>query len=196
MGDARRAPAGGQGPLDRVSNFDVEQLETCEAIRHVDSLQPPLSMLTRGVLTTTVPWAHEHGTGVIAYSPMGSGMLTGTYDRDRVANLEEGDWRHNSPVFNEPELTRNLELVERLRPVAEGLGVPMAALAVAWVTAQEGVTAAIVGARRPQQVDGWLPAAELELDEATLAGIRSALDETGAGTDEPPVLPDRMLPAN
>ena len=144
-----------------------------------------------------MPWAHEHGTGVIAYSPMGSGMLTGTYDRDRVANLEEGDWRHNSPAFNEPELTRNLELVERLRPVAEGSASPLAALAVAWVTAQEGVTAAIVGARgaRSRSTAGS-PPRELELDEATLAGIRSALDETGAGTDEPPVLPDRMLPAN
>jgi aryl-alcohol dehydrogenase-like predicted oxidoreductase len=177
-----------------VSNFDVGQLETCEAIRHVDSLQPPLSMLTRGVLQTTVPWAHAHGTGVIAYSPMGSGMLTGKYDRERVAQLEEGDWRHTSPTFTEPELSRNLELVDRLRPIAERLGVPMAALAVAWVLAQEGVTAAIVGARRPEQVDGWLPAADLELDEATQEEIRAALDETGAGTDEPPQLPARMLP--
>jgi aryl-alcohol dehydrogenase-like predicted oxidoreductase len=177
-----------------VSNFDVEQLETCEAVRHVDSLQPPLSMLTRGVLSTTVPWAHEHGTGVIAYSPMGSGMLTGAFDRDRVENLEDGDWRRNSPTFTEPELSRNLELVGRLRPLAERLGVSLAALAVAWVIAQDGVTGAIVGARRPEQVDGWLPAAGLELGEGDLAEIRAALDETGAGTDEPPVLPERMLP--
>jgi aryl-alcohol dehydrogenase-like predicted oxidoreductase len=178
-----------------VSNFDVEQLERCEAIRHVDSVQPPLSLLARGARATVLEWARSHGTGVICYSPMGSGLLTGTYDRDRIAALDPGDWRRKSPLFQEPELTRVLELVDRLRPLAERLGTTMASLAVAWVLAQPGVTAAIVGARLPGQIEGWLPAGDLELDADVLAEIDGALAATGAGSDEPPTPPPHMRPA-
>jgi aryl-alcohol dehydrogenase-like predicted oxidoreductase len=175
-----------------VSNFDVEQLERCEAIRHVDSLQPPLSLLDRGARATVVAWAKSHGTGVITYSPMASGLLTGTFDRDRIAAMDPGDWRRHSPIFQEPLLGRGLELVERLQPIADRLGVGVGALAVAWVLAQAGVTAAIVGARLPHQVDGWLPAADLELDAETLGEIDAAIAATGAGTDDPPNPPPQM----
>jgi aryl-alcohol dehydrogenase-like predicted oxidoreductase len=178
-----------------VSNFDVEQLERCEAIRHVDSAQPPLSMLARGVRTTVLPWAAGHGTGVLVYSPMGSGMLTGDFDAARIAGLDPSDWRRGSPVFSEPALSRNLALVERLRPLAERLQATLPSLAVAWTLAQPGVTAAIVGARLPRHVDGWLPGADLELTDVDLRAIDDAIADTGAGSDDPPVPPPHMLPA-
>jgi aryl-alcohol dehydrogenase-like predicted oxidoreductase len=122
-----------------VANFDVDQLERCEAIRHVDSVQPPLSLLTRGARTTIAPWSAERGTGVIVYSPMASGLLTGAFDRERIATLEASDWRRESPAFREPALARNLDLVERLQPIATRLGATMPELAVAWTLAQPGV---------------------------------------------------------
>ena len=91
-----------------VANFDVDQLGRCEALSHVASVQPPLSLLTRGARTTVLPWAAEHGTGAIVYSPMASGLLTGSFDRDRIAQLDTSDWRRGSPQFSEPALGRNL----------------------------------------------------------------------------------------
>jgi aryl-alcohol dehydrogenase-like predicted oxidoreductase len=177
-----------------VSNFDVEQLERCAAIRHVDSLQPPLSMLARGA-RGVIEWARDHGTGVIVYSPMASGLLTGGFDRGRTDELDPGDWRRQSPMFREPLLSRNLELVDRLRPIAARLGATLPALAVAWALAQDGVSAAIVGARSPRQVDGWLPAGDLALDGETVDEIAAAIGATGAGSDEPPAPPPHMLAA-
>ena len=178
-----------------VSNFDVEQLERCEAVRHVDSVQPPLSLLARGVRTTVLPWAAEHGTGVLVYSPMGSGLLTGAFDAERIASLDPDDWRRHSPFFSEPLLGRNLALVEHLRPLAEQLGTTLPALAVAWALAQPGVTAAIVGARLPRHIDGWLPGAQLELGEPELREIVEAIADTEAGSDAPPTPPPHMLPS-
>jgi aryl-alcohol dehydrogenase-like predicted oxidoreductase len=172
-----------------VCNFDVARLEACEAIRHVDSLQPPLSLLNRHARRELVPWAHEHGTGVIAYSPMASGLLTGSFNREGLDRLAEDDWRRRSPPFQEPKLSQNLALVEELQRIAERLGVTVAALALAWVLAVPGVTGAIVGGRRPAQLDDWLGADELEVDERTLAEIEQAVQATGAGTDEPPQPP-------
>ena len=178
-----------------VSNFDVEQLERCEAVRHVDSVQPPLSLLARGSRTTVLPWAAEHGTGVLVYSPMGSGLLTGAFDAERIVSLDPDDWRRHSPLFSEPLLGRNLALVEHLRPLAEQLGTTLPALAVAWALAQPGVTAAIVGARLPRQIDGWLPGAQLELGEPELREIVEAIADTEAGSDAPPTPPPHMLPS-
>ena len=178
-----------------VSNFDVEQLESCEAIRHVDSVQPPLSLLARGARTTVMPWAAAHGAGVLVYSPMGSGLLTGAFDAERIAHLDPDDWRRHSPLFSEPLLGRNLALVERLRPLAERLGTTLPALAVAWTLAQPAVTAAIVGARLPRHIDGWLPGGELELGERDLREIAEAIADTGAGSDAPPKPPPHMRPA-
>ncbi len=178
-----------------VSNFDVELLERCEAVRHVDSLQPPLSLLNRYARRELVPWCREHGTGVIVYSPLGSGLLSGAIDRERLTHLPEDDWRRRAPAFQEPQLSAALALVERLMEIAGRLGVPLPALAVAWGLAQPGVTGAIVGARLPRHVDGWLPAADLELDEEVLAEIDRALAETGAGTEAPSAPPPDRVPA-
>ena len=164
-----------------VSNFDVDLLERCQAIRHVDSLQPPLSLLDRRARHDVIPWCAEHSTGVIAYSPMASGLLTGKFDAERIASLDEGDWRTRAAPFQEPQLSRNLELVSRLSVTAERLDVSLPALAVAWTLAVPGVTGSIAGARRPDQVDGWVPASDLDLDEEVLQEIERAVEETGAG---------------
>ena len=176
-----------------AANFDVEHLERCEAIRHVDSVQPPLSLLARGARHTVLPWAAAHGTGVIVSSPMGSGLLTGAFDRDRIASLDPSDWRRESPAFHEPALGRNLDLVARLRGIADRLGATTPELVIAWTLAQPGVTAAIVGARLPRHVAGWLGASELELPSDVLVELADAVAATGAGTDEPPQPPPHML---
>jgi aryl-alcohol dehydrogenase-like predicted oxidoreductase len=162
-----------------VCNFDVGLLERCQRIRHVDSLQPPYSLLDRAAADELIPWCAANGTGVIGYSPLGSGLLSGSFDAQRARDLPAGDWRRGSPEFQEPALARSLALAERLEPVAERHGVPVAAVAVAWVLATPGVTGAIVGARRPSQVDGWLPAGSLQLTDADLAELRAAVEDPG-----------------
>ena len=179
-----------------VSNFDVDQLERCEAIRHVDSLQPPLSMLQRGALRYVIPWAAEHQTGVIVYSPMASGLLTGTFDRERLQNLAPDDMRLGRPEFAEPQLSKNLALVERLRTIADDLACSVAELAIAWALAQEGVTGAIVGARRPTQLDQWIGAGRLELSHEQLRTINDAVAHSGAGTEELPTPPRPSVDVN
>jgi aryl-alcohol dehydrogenase-like predicted oxidoreductase len=174
-----------------VCNFEVPLLERCTAVRHVDSLQPPLSLLNRYALRELVPWARENGTGVIAYSPMASGLLTGSFNREGLARLAEDDWRRRAPAFQEPQLSRNLALVSRLEPLAARLGVTVAALSLAWVLAVPGVTGVIVGGRRPSQLDDWLGAGDVGLDQEAVAEIEALLEETGAGTDEVPQPPPR-----
>ncbi len=164
-----------------LSNHFVSHLDTCEAIRHVDSLQPPFNMLRRGSAADVIPWCASHNTGVIVYSPMASGILAGSYTTEKVAALAADDWRRRSDDFRSPALERNLALVERLRPIAEAHGTTVGAIAVAWTLTFPGVTGAIVGARSPEQVDGWLPAATLTLSRDQLASIRLALTELGAG---------------
>ncbi len=164
-----------------VSNFDVSLLERCEAIKHVDSLQPPFSLIHRDAAAREIPWCAAHGTGVICYSPMQSGLLTDRFSAERVANMAEDDWRRRSPEFLEPKLGRNLELRDALRPIAQRYNTTVSAIAVAWVNNWPGVTAAIVGARSPQQVDGWIAAASLELTTADLEEIATAIERTGAG---------------
>jgi aryl-alcohol dehydrogenase-like predicted oxidoreductase len=165
-----------------VSNFDVDLLERCEQVGHVDSLQPPFSLIHRGTAVDLLSWCAAHGTGVIAYSPMQSGLLTDSFSADRVASLASDDWRRQSADFTPPGLERNLALRDSLRPVAERHGVPVAAVAVAWPLAFEAVTGAIVGARSPAQVEGWIPAANLRLTEAELDEISAAIEGTGAGS--------------
>jgi aryl-alcohol dehydrogenase-like predicted oxidoreductase len=168
-----------------VSNFDVALLDRCEAIRHVDSVQPPLSLLNRHAREEVIPWCRTNGTGVIVYSPMASGLLTGSFNREGLERLAPDDWRRRGPQFQEPKLSQNLAFVERLEPIAERLRTSVASLAIAWTLAVPGVTGAIVGGRRPAQLDDWLGAGDVELDEATLAEIERAIQGTGAGTDEP-----------
>ncbi|MPZ92197.1 MAG: aldo/keto reductase [Actinobacteria bacterium] len=164
-----------------VSNFDVELLERCNRIRHVDSLQPPLSLINRSPRNDVIAWCDDNGTGVIVYSPMHSGLLTGKYTRASISELDDGDWRKRDRDFNEPRLSRNLELVARLEAIATQLGTTLPVLVVAWTIAVEGVTAAIVGARSPEQVDGWLPAGDLRLSDDALGAIEDAVAASGAG---------------
>jgi aryl-alcohol dehydrogenase-like predicted oxidoreductase len=164
-----------------VSNYDTALLERAGKLGHVQSLQPPFSMIRRDVAASEIPWCAAHGTGVIVYSPMQSGLLTDGFTADRAGALPEDDWRRRSPEYQSPKLERNLALRDALRPIAAKHGVSVAAVAVAWTLCWP-ITAAIVGARSAQQVDGWLPAAGLRLDASDLAAIESAIASTGAGT--------------
>jgi aryl-alcohol dehydrogenase-like predicted oxidoreductase len=181
-GEMSRLVDEGKVRLAGVSNFDVALLQRCEAIRHVDSLQPPFSLIRRDAAQHEITWCADHGTGVICYSPMQSGLLTDTFTAERVARFAPDDWRRHSPEFQEPSLSRNLALRDALRPIAKRHGTTVAAVAVAWVIAWPGVTAAIVGARSPTQVDGWIQAAQLSLTLEDLEEIAAAVDGTGAGT--------------
>jgi len=165
-----------------LSNFDVPLLERCEAIRHVDSLQPPFSMIRRDAAASEIPWCAEHDTGLIVYSPMQTGLLTDSFTAARVAAMAQDDWRRRGPEFQEPNLSRNLALRDALRPIARRHGATVSAVAVAWTLAWPGVTGAIVGARSPAQVDGWIGAATLELTAADLDEMAAAIARTGAGT--------------
>jgi len=165
-----------------VSNFDVALLERCERVGHVDSLQPRFSLIDRGAAAELLPWCKVHGTGVIAYSPMQSGLLTDSFSAERVAAMDADDWRLESSDFTSPRLERNLALRDALRPVAARHGVPVAAVAVAWVLSFDGLTGAIVGARSPAQVEGWFPATRLTLIAADLEEIAAAVGRTGAGS--------------
>jgi aryl-alcohol dehydrogenase-like predicted oxidoreductase len=165
-----------------VSNFDVGLLERCEARAHVDSVQPQLNLIERDALAEVIPWAATHGTGVLAYSPMASGLLTGRFSKQRAAALPADDWRRDAPQFQEPALSRNLDLVQRLEAVARGLRATLPEVVTAWTLAVPGVTAAIVGARTAEQVDGWIGAADVDLSEDDLRSIADALRASGAGT--------------
>jgi aryl-alcohol dehydrogenase-like predicted oxidoreductase len=170
-----------------LSNHDLNQLEEAESIANVDAIQPRFSLIHRDAADDVLLWAREHETGVIVYSPMASGLLTGAFTAWRAARLDPGDWRRGDPDFTGPALTANLALAHALRPVAERHGVTPAAIAVAWTLSFPAVTGAIVGARSPEQVRGWLPAATLELKEDDLAEIAAAVHATGAGTGPAPV---------
>ncbi len=165
-----------------LCNHDAAQLETAERLGHVDTLQPPFSAIRRDVAAAELPWCAGHGTGVIVYSPMQTGLLTGTFTEERARSLSAEDWRSRSEHFTGERLRRNLALAGALAPIAERHGTTVAAVAVAWTLAWPGVTAAIVGARRPSQVDGWLPAAGLELTAADLDEVAAAIASTGAGS--------------
>lgn len=169
-----------------LSNHPVGQLERAERLGHVETLQPPFSAINRAA-AAELAWCAANDTGVVVYSPMQSGLLTGTFTAERAAALAADDWRSRSADFTGDGLRRNLALAEALRPVAERRGTSVASVAVAWTLAWPGVTAAIVGARTPAQVDGWLDAAALELSPDDVAEIGAAIGRTGAG--QGPVAP-------
>ncbi len=185
---SRLADAGKIGAVG-VSNFGVDLLERIEPIRHVDSIQPPFSLVLRDAAADVIPWAAAHGTGVIVYSPMQSGILTDGFSAESVAGLAPDDWRRKAAPFQEPALGRNLALRDALRPIAARHRTTVGAVAVAWVLAWPGVSGAIVGARSSPQVDGWIDAAALALTGEELAGIGRAIEATGAGSGpvQPPV---------
>jgi aryl-alcohol dehydrogenase-like predicted oxidoreductase len=157
-----------------VSNFDATQLERIRQIAPVETLQPPYSLVDRGAEEEILPYAERQGIGVIVYSPMGSGLLTGRMTRGRIERLPEDDWRKHDARFREPQLSRHLALVDRLGEVAERHGTTPGAVAVAWTLRNPAVDAAIVGFRRPGQVEPIIEADGLELAAADVAQIEHA----------------------
>jgi len=156
-----------------VSNFDVAQLRRAQAIAPVETLQPPYSLLERGIEAEILPFCEQEGIGVVCYSPMASGLLSGAMTRERLAALPDNDWRKHDARFNEPELSRNLAIVARLQAVAERHDTTPGAIAVAWTLHHPAVHGSIVGFRRPDQVEPLLAAGTIELtddDLATIAG--------------------------
>jgi aryl-alcohol dehydrogenase-like predicted oxidoreductase len=158
-----------------VSNFNAAQMERVKKIAPITSLQPPYSMITRAVESAILPYCHAHGIGVIVYSPMRSGLLSGKMSRERIANLPQEDWRNHNPDFQEPKLTRNLQLVEALRQIGERHGRTPGEIAIAWTLRNPAVTAALVGVRKPGQVAGITGAAEVKLSDADVAAIEQFL---------------------
>lgn len=155
-----------------VSNASVEEMQTLQAIAPITSLQPPYSLIRRDIETAQLPWCRHENVGVIVYSPMGSGLLTGTMTRERIAALPEADWRKKNEQFRDPKLSENLKQVERLQSVGARLGRPAAQIAIAWALRHPAVTAAIVGARNPKQVEQVVAAADLELTPKDVAEIK------------------------
>ena len=154
-----------------VSNFNVEELKRCAEIAPITSLQPPYSLVKPEVGAEILPYCREQGIGVIVYSPMGSGLLTGKMSEERIKSLPEDDWRKKDPEFSSPKLKKNLEIAERLKEVGVKHSVSPAEVAIAWTLNNPAVTAAIVGARSAMQVDGIIGGAELKLTAEDMAAI-------------------------
>jgi aryl-alcohol dehydrogenase-like predicted oxidoreductase len=160
-----------------VSNFDVAQMKRAREIAPVESLQPPYSMLSREIEDEILPYCQENGIAIIVYSPMKSGLLTGKMTKERAQSLPEDDWRSRAPAFQEPQLSRNLELVELLKEIGERHDASPGEVAIAWTLRHPAVTGAIVGGRRPNQVDGVVGAAELRLSDDEIDEIEAFLAE-------------------
>jgi aryl-alcohol dehydrogenase-like predicted oxidoreductase len=160
-----------------VSNFSVAQLERALKIAPITSLQPPYSMINRSNEAEILPFCLKHGIGVINYSPMQSGLLTGAMTKERIAKMPDDDFRRNSKQFNEPQISRNLDLVELLRAIGKRHEVEPGVVAIAWTLHNPAVTAAIVGGRSAKQVEGVLPAATFRLSESEYAEIGTFLKE-------------------
>ena len=154
-----------------VSNFDVAEMDRISPIAPITSLQPPYSMLRRGVEAGILPYCLARQVGVIVYSPMAAGILSGAMTRERALALPANDWRSKNPDYQEPRLSRNLELVEKLRAIGARYGVSPGAAAIAWTLRQPAVTGAIVGFRSARQVDGLAAAGSLRLSADEIAHI-------------------------
>jgi aryl-alcohol dehydrogenase-like predicted oxidoreductase len=154
-----------------VCNFNVEQIRLACAIAPVTSLQPPYSLIRRDIEREILPFCQQSGIGVIGYSPMGSGLLTGAMTRERAAALPASDWRSRSPEFKEPRLSQNLTLADRLRTVAKRYGCSPGEIAIAWTLRHAAITGAIVGARNAKQIDGVIRGADVKLTTADIAEI-------------------------
>ena len=169
-----------------VSNFDIAQLRRIQQIAPVETLQPQYSLIERDVEREILPFAEREGIGVIVYSPMGSGLLSGAMTRERIAGLADDDWRKHDERFREPQLSRNLELVERLGVVvADRHDTLPGAVAIAWTLRNPAVDGAIVGFRSPEQVDPLLDAANLELSDQDIDHDRRSEMSTSAAVTRP-----------
>jgi aryl-alcohol dehydrogenase-like predicted oxidoreductase len=160
-----------------VSNCSADHLASIQKIAPVTSLQPPYAILRRDIETRELPWCQEHQVGVLAYSPMMSGLLSGRMTRERFEQLPAGDWRRRAAWFQEPNLTLALDLVELLKEIGTHHGASAGEVAIAWVLRHKAVTAAIVGARRPDQIDGFINAASVRLKDTELAEIDALTGE-------------------
>jgi len=165
-----------------VSNFNVQQLKRVQSIAPVTSLQPPFSLLRPEVEQEVLPFVAEHQIGVLAYSPMGSGLLTGSMTQERVANLPPDDWRVRNPHFQEPLLSRNLKIADKLNVIGSRHGRTAGEVSLAWVLHHPAITAAIVGIRTPDQVAGIRGALEFRLDESEFGEIESFRKAISIGT--------------
>src|SRR6266566_9654512 len=163
-----------------VSNFDVKQIRRAKAIAPVTSVQPPYSLIHREVEEDILPYCLREGIGVIVYSPMASGVLTGAMTRERAAKLPKDDWRSSHPDFQEPRLSRTLELVEKLREIGNRHGRSPGEVAIAWTLRNPAVTGAIVGARNARQANGVMRAGELRLSDKEVNEIEEIADEIAA----------------
>ncbi|MGA8199765.1 MAG: aldo/keto reductase, partial [Candidatus Sulfotelmatobacter sp.] len=163
-----------------VSNFNVAQLKRAQAIAPVTSLQPPYSLIHREVEEDILPYCLHKGIGVIVYSPMASGLLTGAMTRDRAARLPQDDWRRSHPDFTEPNLSRNLELVDLLREIAKRHNRAVGEVAIAWTLRNPAVTGAIVGARNAKQAEGVMRAGDLQLNDKEVSEIDDFFAEAAA----------------
>jgi aryl-alcohol dehydrogenase-like predicted oxidoreductase len=183
-GEMSRLIAEGKVRAGGVSNFDIALLERCEKIHHVDSLQPPLSLINRLAGADLLSWCAANGTGVISYSPMQAGLFSDSFSAERVALMDRADWRlwhQEFSHFSPPALQRNLAMRDRLRPIAKRHDATVASVAISWVLSWPGVTGAIVGSRSPDQVDGWIGAGALTLSDEDLDEIEVALIDLGVG---------------
>ncbi len=158
-----------------VSNFSLQQLKRVQPIHPVSSLQPPYSMLERSIEKKVLEYCSRNDIGIIVYSPMQKGLLTGKFNRERVQNLPEDDHRRRDPRFQEPELSANLKLVEGLRSIAEKSGRTVGQLAIAWVLRRPEITAAIVGARRPSQIEETVASGDWEVSKEDISAIEALL---------------------
>jgi aryl-alcohol dehydrogenase-like predicted oxidoreductase len=163
-----------------VSNFDVKQMRRAQSIASIASLQPPYSLINRGVEEDILPYCLREGIGVIAYSPMASGLLTGAMTRERIASLSQDDWRKSDPEFNEPKLSRNLALVEQLREIGKRHGRSPGEVAIAWTLHNPAVTGAIVGARNARQADGVMRSADFQLTDDEVNEIEESSAQSAA----------------
>lgn len=156
-----------------VSNYSIEQIKRCEKIAPVSSLQPPYSLIMREYEEEVLPYCEKQGIGVIVYSPMGSGLLTGAMTRERINNMPDNDWRKKDHKFKEPELTRNLKLAEKLKEIGKKHNWSAGEVAIAWTLENSAVTGAIVGGRSASQVEGIKNAPNVRLSDKDLAAIES-----------------------
>jgi aryl-alcohol dehydrogenase-like predicted oxidoreductase len=163
-----------------VSNFSVAQMKRAQAIAPITSLQPPYSIVTCAIEEGILPYAKSNNIGVIVYSPMSAGLLTGAMTKERVANFASEDWRRNLPNFNEPLLSRNLRLVEHLREIGKRHGRSPGEVAIAWTLNHPAVTGAIVGFRSARQVAGVMGALAFRLDKSEMAEIEQMIEQAAA----------------
>jgi aryl-alcohol dehydrogenase-like predicted oxidoreductase len=164
-----------------LSNHSAAQLEAAEAVSHVDAVQPPFSAIDRTAAGELIPWCLDHDVAVVNYAPMQSGLLSGAFSEERVKALPDNDWRKTNVNFTGEKFQENMQFADALRPIAAKHDCSVGAVAVAWTLAVPGVTSAIVGARRPSQVDLLVTAAALELDTEDLVNIAGAIESSGAG---------------